>query len=252
MFKLIVITAFTLFPIFVIAQQVHGKIYDNEASVKGAKISNISKNSFTYSNEFGDFSITASVQDTLKITSLFHEEKKVLISALSFENTIVIEIKKIINNLDEVLISEEIKKPFNAETYTVDMGLQLKNDMKNNPHLYSAPPSGNLDLIKIAGLIAKLFKNKENTKETPNTSITYKELDSLFANHKLMNEQLLKNDFKIPEIYIPLFFDYCANKNIDSKLLSEDNNILLLDKLFNYSEEFLKVLSDYKNEQIKH
>ena len=71
-----------------------------------------------------------------------------------------------VNNLDEVLLTKEIEKPFNAETYTTDFGLQLKNDMKNNPHLYSPPPSGNLDFVKIAGLIFKLFKTNKKQEST--------------------------------------------------------------------------------------
>ena len=78
--KLLLFTALTCIPTFAISQQINGKIYDNESSVKGAKVSNISKNSITYSNEHGDFTINASIQDTLKFTSLFHEEKKLILN----------------------------------------------------------------------------------------------------------------------------------------------------------------------------
>ena len=78
--KLILLTAFTCIPTFAISQQINGRVYDHESSVKGAKISNISKNSFSYSDEQGDFSIDASIQDTLKFTSLFHEEKKLILN----------------------------------------------------------------------------------------------------------------------------------------------------------------------------
>jgi hypothetical protein len=253
MYKLIVvITVLILIPTFATSQQITGKIYDNESSVKGAKILNTSNNIFTYSNEYGDFSINASIHDTLKFTSLFHEEKKVLLNEKSFENTIVVELTKIVNSLDEVLLMDKTQKTFKAENYTADIGLQIKNDIKNNPHLYRPPPSGNIDFIKIASLIGKLFKNNKNSKTTSIVPITYKELESLFASHRLMNKNLLKNDLKIPEAYIPLFFDYCENKNIDSKLLLEENSFLLLEKLFTCSEEFSIVISEYEKEKTKH
>ncbi|WP_445736897.1 hypothetical protein [Mariniflexile sp.] len=78
----------------------------------------------------------------------------------------VVELKKIVNNLDEVLLVGKAKKTFNAENYTVDIGLQIKNDIKNNPHLYNTPPSGNIDFVKIASLIGKLFKKNNKTKTT--------------------------------------------------------------------------------------
>lgn len=252
MYKLIVTIVLILIPIFAISQQIAGKIYDNESSVKGAKILNTSNNIFTYSNEYGDFSIDASIHDTLKFTSLFHKEKNMLLNEKSFENTLVVELTKMVNSLDEVLITSETPKPFNAETYTADIANQIANDIKKNPHLYSPPPSGNLDFIKIAALIGKLFKNNKKTQTTPLVPITHKELGFLFASHRLMNKNLLKNDLKIPEAYIPLFFDYCENKNIDNKLLLEENNFLLLEKLFTCSEEFLIVISEYEKEKMKH
>ncbi|AXP79420.1 hypothetical protein CJ739_322 [Mariniflexile rhizosphaerae] len=247
MYKLIVVITVLIFiPTFATSQQITGKIYDNESSVKGAKILNTNNNIFTYSNEYGDFSINASIHDTLKFTSLFHEEKKVLLNEKSFENTIVVELSKIVNSLEEVLLMDKTQKTFKAENYTADIGLQIKNDIKNNPHLYSPPPSGNIDFVKIASLIGKLFKNNKNSKTTSVIPITYKELDSLFTKHKFLNEKLLKNDLKIPKEYIPLFFDYCENKNIDNKLLLEENHLLLLEKLITYSKEFLIILSEYK------
>ncbi|WP_308993398.1 hypothetical protein QLS71_011470 [Mariniflexile litorale] len=252
MYKLIVISVLILIPNFVISQQIIGKIYDNESSVKGAKILNTNKNIFTYTNEYGDFSIDASINDTLKFTSLFHKEKDVLLNEKSFENKIVIELIKIVNDLDEVLLMDKTQKTFSAESYTADIGLQIKNDIKNNPHLYSPPPSGNLDFIKIASLIGKLFKNNNKSKTISIVPITHKALDSLFAKQEFLNDNLLKNDLKIPKAYIPLFFDYCENKNIDNKLLLKENNFLLLDKLFTCSEEFLIVISEFEKEKTKH
>uniref|UniRef100_UPI00404791AF hypothetical protein n=1 Tax=Mariniflexile sp. TaxID=1979402 RepID=UPI00404791AF len=76
-------------------------------------------------------------------------------------------------------------------------------------------------------------------------------MDSLFAKQEFLNENLLKNHLKIPKVYIPLFFSYCENKNIDNKLLLKENNFLLLDKLFTCSEEFLIILSEYEKEKTK-
>ncbi|WP_341215514.1 hypothetical protein [uncultured Wocania sp.] len=238
-----------LLPIFMFSQNITGKIYDQESTVKGAKIYNTIKRITTYTDNQGDFKLSASVNDTLIFTSLFHKEKRLKLIKNHFNEVLVIELKKIVNDLDEVLITKE-NKTFNEKTHTTDLGLQLKNDIKNNPHLYGLPPSGNIDFIKIFGLVSKLFKNKK-VKTPPIVKITYKQFDSLFSNSNLFNNKLLINDLKVSKEYRLLFFDYCEAQNLDNKLLLEENKVLLLDKLFNFSNEFFKILSEYEKSGAK-
>ncbi|MEP1489635.1 MAG: carboxypeptidase-like regulatory domain-containing protein [Algibacter sp.] len=241
--KLKIIILFLL-PYSVIAQNIEGKIYDEESTVKGAKIINLNKNTITHTDDKGDFKIKASINDTLFFSSFFHKEKKLKLIKNHFNNTIIIELKKAVNSLDEVILIKE-NKTFNKGAYTADLGTQIKNDIKNNPHLYQAAPSGNLDVLKVIGLVSKLFKNKK-TKEPPLILATYKQFDSLFSNDKLFNDELLINDLKIPKQYKPLFFDYCETKNINKDLLQEKNRMILLDTLFNSSKSFLKIISNYE------
>ncbi|XCF07342.1 carboxypeptidase-like regulatory domain-containing protein [Tamlana crocina] len=235
-----------ILPLIAISQNVTGKIYDAETTVKGAKIYNKNINETTNSNESGDFSIKASVNDSLVFSSLFHEEKLVVVTQNHFNHIVVFELKKIVNNLDEVLLSERIKeKAFQSGQYSADLGLQIANDIKNNPHLYS-PQSGNLDFIEIAGLIKNLlFKGKKN-KAPKSKPINYKSLDSLFSNSDFFTENLLVNDLKVPKQYRFLFFYYCDNKQIDNTLLLETNSVILLDTLIKCSSEFAKIISEYE------
>lgn len=66
---------FLILPTTVISQNITGKIYDEESSVKGARIFNISKNTSTYTDDEGLFKIKASVNDTLVFSSYFHHKK---------------------------------------------------------------------------------------------------------------------------------------------------------------------------------
>ncbi len=246
--KSILFLLFSL-PLVAFSQNITGKIYDAETTVKGAKVFNKNKNETSYSNELGDFSIKASVNDSLVFSSLFHNEKLVIVRENHFNDTVVFELKKTVNNLDEVLLSENNKaKKFKAEQYSSDLGSQIANDIKNNPHLYS-PQSGNLDFIKIAGLIKNLlFKSKKN--KAPKTKpINYKSLDSLFTNSDFFTENLLENDLKVPRKYRFLFFNYCDNKQIDNTLLVEANSVILLDTLIKCSHEFAKIISEYEKEK---
>jgi hypothetical protein len=235
-----------LFPLSLLSQNISGKIYDEESTVKGAKIFNSTKNSLTYTDDKGNFELPASINDTLIFTSLFHKRKRLKLVENHFKDVLVIELKKVVNDLDEVLVTKE-NKTFNEKRYTADFGLQLKNDMKNNPHLYSPAPSGNIDVVKIIGLVSKLFKRKRN-KETPIIRITYKQLDSLFSKSHFFNKSLLTNDLKIPKEFKYLFFEYCDAQQINRDLLKKENRFLLLDKLIKYSHGFLVILSENKKE----
>ena len=225
------------------SQTIVGKVYDSESTTKGIKVFNKTKNNFVFTNDTGDFSISAAVNDTLVFSSLFYKEKKLIITSEDFNNTMVIELKKIVNDLDEILLTDHRKeKPFNEKNYSLNLNQQLKNDIKNNPHLYNVSPNG-VDLIKLASLITKLFRKKN--KEQPIRYVDYKDLDSLFLNENIFDNNLLTNDLKIRLEYKSLFFDYCVAKNIDKKLLSPNKELELLNKLFIYSEEFLSILEEY-------
>lgn len=245
-FKFIIIL---LFPLSLLSQNITGKVYDAESTVKGAKIYNSTKNISTYTDDKGDFKLSASINDTLVFTSLFHKEKRLKLTENHFNKVIVIELKKVVNDLDEVLITKE-NKTFNEQKHTADMGLQFKNDIKNNPHLYGATPAYGVDLVQVISFFGKLLKKKK-TKENPVVMLNYKQLDSLFSKSDFFNNSLLINDLKIPETYRVLFFNYCDAKSIDSKLLLKQNEILLLDKLFTYSKEFKNILSDYQKGKFK-
>ncbi len=245
------ILLFLILPTTVISQNITGKIYDEESTVKGAKVFNISKNTSTYTDDKGNFKIQASVNDTLVFSSLFHKEKKVKLTENHLKETNVFELKKIVNTLDEVLLSENREVViFDDEVYAKILGLQMENDMKNNPYKYKPPPSGNLDFIKIAGLIGKLFKNKKK-KDTPVIAIPYKAFDSLFKNDNFFNKELLTNQLQIKEAYKPLFFDYCDTKQIDKQLLKKENRVILLDSLFNCSKEFLEIVKKSKKDSLR-
>ncbi|WP_100612428.1 carboxypeptidase-like regulatory domain-containing protein [Confluentibacter lentus] len=240
-----------LLPLTMNSQNIKGVIYDAESKLKDIKVTNLSKKIATYSDDAGNFSINASVNDTLVFYSLFYEQKKQVITKLDFENKMIIELKKIMNNLDEVVVNDHSKKKvFDAEEYTTDLKVQITEDIKNNPHLYGQAPSYGLDFIGIASLIVKLFK-KDKVKPDVIEPINYKQLDSLFSKDKFLNDTFLVNELKIPLEYKPLFFEYCEAQNMNGTFLNDANSMFLLEELFKHSKAFKTFLSDYEQGKIK-
>ena len=236
-----------VFPSISFSQIINGKVYDNESTLKSIKVINVTQNMVTNTDDKGHFAIHATIHDSLAISSLFHHTKKIKITQEHFIGVIVFELKKKINELDEVLLSNQLKnKPFKPIEYNENLGFSIAEDMKKNPHLYEPRPTNQgIDFIKLGRLIAKLFKSKK-PKESPIINASYKHYDSLFSKGLFFNEKLLSNDLNIPKSYRNLFFDYCDAKNLNEKLLSKENRFILLDSLVKFSNEFLKVIDDYE------
>jgi len=236
-----------LLPLVINSQTINGVIYDAESKLKDIKVFNLSKQITTYSNDVGNFSINASVNDTLVFSSLFYHQKKEIITKAHFENSFVIELKKILNTLGEVVVTDN---SFIPKTYSTQVVDQLGNDIKKNPHLYGTSSSYGLDFVRLASLISKLFK-KDKVKPDIIEPINHKQLDSLFAKDNFFNDKFLVRELEITLEYKPLFFEYLEAQNIHDIYLNEDKKMLLLDELFKYSKAFKIFISDYEQGKIK-
>ncbi|TGV01422.1 hypothetical protein [Flavivirga rizhaonensis] len=229
-----------------LSQNITGKVYDNDATVKGIDVFNLSKQTRTHTDNYGSFTIKAVIGDTLSFHSIFHNKKIVKLTETDFNNVIVVELRKTINRLNEILIQNDIKpKEFNQVQVQTSLGKQIKEDIKKNPHKYGSSSKYGLDIVRLAILIGKLFK-KSKRKNISTIPVSHKDLDSLFSSNTFFNEELLINDLTIPKDYKQLFFEYCGTKNLEKKLLKNENKIILLDSLVTYSKTFLKIIEESK------
>lgn len=233
-----------------LSQNIKGKIYDDESTVRGATILNKTQNIVTYSDDAGNFKLNATINDSLVIRSLFHIEQRIIIKEHHFNDVLVIELKKSINTLDEVFLKKQPElKPFDPVETNTTLKNQILEDIKRNPHLYGKSPSGNFDLIAVGKLIGKLFKSKKPTQAISKPA-TYAQLDQLFQTNEYFNNDFLKMELKITLDYTYLFLEFCTAQSIDSKFLLTENRFLLLDILLKCSTEFLEIIDSQKKEWV--
>ena len=229
-----------------LSQKISGTLYDAEAPVSGAKIMNITSKSITSSAGNGNFEIYAQVNDTLIFSSLFHHTKQLIITQSYFEGSQVFELKKIVNELDEIELHGPITpKEMDEKEATKTLNQQLQNDIEKHSYKYKTPNTGPLDIISIGESIIKLFKRKTPKEhETIATSITSEDLDTLFKSDKFFNDTFLVLDLNITKDYKHLFFAYCETKDMSSSLLRPDNKIYLIDNFLDYSDAFREILKE--------
>jgi hypothetical protein len=228
------------------AQTLSGKVYDTKSVVKDMKVLNKSQNRLTVTNQDGDFSIEAKVNDTISFQSIFYHPLEVILKQSHFDDINVFEVEEIVSELDEVEIQSEPEQPvFEEETYNQDLHNLIKEDIKRNPGLYQSPNAQyGVDFIYLIGQVVKLFKRKRS-KESTYKPITYKQMDSLFATSSFFNKRLATENLKIPKDKVKLFYDFCSAKGISSKLLLEENKMMLLEELVVNSQLFLILLEEY-------
>lgn len=230
------------------SQNITGKIYDDKTVLQGVTITNINSNIKVSSDENGNFKIKAKVSDSLKFHSLFHKPFAIQLKPSHFEALFIVELKKIVHELDEVLLSNTPEaKPFKSETYQANLKHQIAEDIKKHPYKYAKQPSGNIDFVAIAKLIGKLFKNKR-PKPPLIQPISYQQIDSLFKKDDLFNDALLMQSFNIPIDYKFLFFEYCETKHISNQLIFENNRLELLEVFHRTSLEFHKIIKAFKQD----
>ncbi|GAA4291348.1 hypothetical protein [Aestuariibaculum suncheonense] len=217
------------------AQTITGKVYNEKSTAKNIGVFNLTTRDYTYTNEEGDFSIEASVSDTLLFSSAFYKPQNLIVQDKHFKTTNIIELKTQVNTLGTVNLSNTPK--FSTNKYQANLATQIQNDIKNRPYLYQPPPNPQGDLTLLIDLVKDLFKSKK-VKENPVKPMTYKSFYSLFNTNNFFSENLLKNDLNIDPKHIPLFFDYCDTKTLNEDLLKEHNQMILLDSLIKFSKEF--------------
>ncbi|RED45461.1 carboxypeptidase-like protein [Winogradskyella eximia] len=233
-------------PIVPYAQTLNGKVYDAKAPIKNINVFNKTQNRVTVTNEDGNFSIEAKVNDSISFQSIFYHNKTIVLKDFHLNGVAVFELKEILTELDEVEVKAEPEQPvFKEETYNVELQNILKEDIKNNPHLYK--PAGatyGVDFVYLIGAVVKLFA-KDKPKKPNYHPISYTQMDSLFNKSSFFNEQLITENLKIPSDKKYLFYDFCEAKQISSKLLKDENKMQLLEELVLNSQLFLILLEQY-------
>ncbi|MFC4722096.1 carboxypeptidase-like regulatory domain-containing protein [Geojedonia litorea] len=226
-----------------------GKVYDAEATVKGAKVVNSTKDIITFTDDDGNFEILANSNDSISFSSLFHKTLTIKVRPSDLQDIIVVELKKVVNELNEVTVTKTQEKPFDSTQVKNLMKIQIENDFKTNPHNYQSLGNGSMDFIAIGRLIFSLFKNKK----TNQTSIyvQFEHLETLFKNDYFFNQELLLNELHLKKEHQALFFEYCEAEQIDVSLLEKENHLVLLERLFQLSKSFNAALRLQENQNSK-
>ncbi|WP_141878040.1 hypothetical protein [Gramella sp. Hel_I_59] len=187
-------------------------------------------------NQEGYFSISSDLGDTLVFKSIQFEQQILIVDENHLQTTLVIELKKIVNLLDEVNISSSSEE-FNVKTANRELKKTIQTDLEKNWFIYYPPnPKGNLLASIIPG----------NKKSVPKKSeiriIRLNDYVELFASDDTLNCEYLKNSFGIPENGCNIFLDYLESKSLNYELLGPTRRLDLIQKIYEASQEYIVIL----------
>ena len=193
-------------------------------------VQNLSEDQSTTSNRDGMFMIQAKVNDTISFSSMFFEDRIILVTAEHFELGMRIRLKEKVIELDEVDL-----EGYNAAQKNADLEELIQNDLKKNPYAYEPASSGNMDFLRIGKSVAGLFEKDKSR------FIAQEDLKNLFEQEEYpFNNEVLVNVMGVSYDDRSKFFEYCEAQQLDKYYLASNNSLLLLNELVLISERYKK------------
>lgn len=230
----------------IFSQNIQGILYDSEGIVPSFEIRNKTQQLIEKTDERGYFTIEAETGDSIIFNSISYEKFILVVGPKDFEEPIVLELKIIINNLNEVNLFS-FNKEFNPRKYTKELGILIEKDKSENDfHYTKLNPRGNI--YQLFGIIyKKIFRKKPSGKMV--VRLTYEDFQNLFETDSLINDQFLNDELRIPIELKNLYYDYLDSLSWNADLLLEENKMTLMQKLYDSSSEYL--VSLHSNEILK-
>ena len=224
-------------------KRIQGQVYFDRTAATKVEVINATAKTVTLTDAEGKFTIGINVNDQLVFVAKNHEIKEMKISiAVLNQGAIKISLSPKVEELKEVIVqsmpSIKLSKDAKWEQAKLDQYTLEKNAKKlKNPGVYTGSIENGMDLMRIGGMILKLFlKEKEEVKKVAITDIDFITLAKSSCDQKFYIETLkLKSD------EIALFLQFCE-ADPKSKTLLENSTVLsMMDFLSNKNTEFKKL-----------
>ena len=240
---------------------IEGKILADSLDGSLINIVNISSGRGTTSNKYGNFTISAAVNDTIFFSSVQYQKKKIAIDSSIFnKGFVIIELKADVNQLDEVRIPNlsgslglDIKSMPINDKYALNAPMSLKMPLRQDEKLlYTATtgPGGTrlkwysallgrvpLDPI-INGLSGRTKMLKKLNKITGEEMVLKTELD--------LRKSFLLEKCNLAEEQLYLFINSCFAQPEFKKLLDDPDKLKLLEFYKRESAKFLNLLAQQR------
>lgn len=211
-----------------VTERIQGKVVFDKTVANKVEVINATSKNVALTDTEGKFTITVEGNDQLVFVAKNHEIKELKVTAAILKQgfismTLVAKVEElkevVVQNTPSIKLSKDAKwEQAKKDQYTLE-----KNASKlKNPGVYDGTIENGMDIMRIGGMIAKLFKKKNTDLETKGPVLPFTEVAKTQIETEFYTDTLQLR----PE-EIAAFLDFC-NKDPKSKIIAAQQNILSL------------------------
>jgi hypothetical protein len=218
-----------------------GTVFNQNLPIPSVNVVNFNTKAQTITDQFGNFSIVAKIDDLLVFISKDYELKKLVVNQKFYdENKLLVYLNLKPEELKEVVITNmpSIKLSANQayEQGKLDEIALDKVAKKLSTGVYDGTLKNGADLMRIGGMIFGLFKKE---KESPKEKAP--EIEFTVLAKKTCDQKFYLETLKLKPEEIDLFLQFC-DADPKSKILCQYHNVLsVMDFLSTKNIEFQKL-----------
>lgn len=218
---------------------VEGNIVDsNGIKLQSIHIMNRSSNTGTTTNKEGHFVISASINDTLAITSIQHKKLIVIVRDKHINQGIHLILKEDNTLLSDIILFPrvELLKRKIDDNREIKLSLPFKNNLEKRPYIERQfdvlKPKVSLSETGLGFSASLLGGLTKEYKEIKTLKRTRKEDEYIDLLYKSFNEKFYTKTLELPEGTHLLFIEYCLKEDPDLKrLVSQKDIYMIIDRV---------------------
>ena len=221
---------------------INGTVLCEQLPVANVEVANFTSKKVVLTDLLGNFAIPVKLGEELFFISKNHDTKKIIVNLkIITTNDLTISLNLKAEQLDEVVITKmpslKLSKDANWEQAKIDSySLEKAASTPKVVGVYTGGIENGINLIRIGGMIIKLFRKEKDVIKKELEQIDFKTLTRSSCDKKFYLETL-----KLKPDEMELFLQFC-DADPQSKIVVVNANVLtLMDFLVNKNIEFKKL-----------
>ncbi|MFQ6603820.1 hypothetical protein [Flavobacterium sp. C3NV] len=220
----------------------HGQVVNDSITLESGYVMNLNANIRTFISSNGLFDIMAKPKDTLLITSMAFQSKKIVLTEKNCADRLfLVQMDLVSNQLKEVVVHKDLKvKAFDKNSQAI-VDTKFVDDEKSSPKnrfIYDGTIENGVDFVRIFKDAKKLMRKKD-VDVVPEEEAS----DFAFTMYAKANftPDFYTDTLKLKKEEVDIFLLFCAVDPESKKHLKQEEKFELMDFLITKSQEFKKV-----------
>ncbi len=227
----------------------------NRTDVEGVHILNQSSRRNVISNKNGDFTIRASVNDTLLVSSITYIPQRVIVSEIAYnQEKLTITLQEIVNELTEVKIGNQLTGNINTDLQNIKTEKVLQFDDVGIPGFKGKPAEKIVPVVPSIGLVTAvdveaLYKHISGYYKVLRTQRKWESQNqTVSAIIDLYGASFFNEAYKIPENRLYDFILFCLETETMEQDFKKENYSRVMATLEKKAPEYINRILSVKEE----